>query len=255
MLRRRGGLRLQLPRPMGTVVSECPRCGAGRAKNTPCLCGYTALQPNSFLCTSCSWAVPDVPDAGDADEPECPACGAAIKMISMLRGTVQTTWPRTAQATQYATYVRLRKSTRVIHKPGLTWAFTDGATRGSYAAAILLPDGSITDHSRYVGKWHLPQANVTAEVMGVALALRHSPVGTRVNVVSDYVGTGCWLHGKWRIKNHDCLRRLRLIARLIRKRRLDVVFIHHKGHQKDDSDFTRLNNRADRLCEEAAHGR
>ena len=207
---------------------------------------------NSFQCSYCSWAVPDAPDTGEEDEPECPLCGAGIRMVSMLRGTVQSTWPRTVAAKQYSAYMKLRRSTQVVHRPGLTWAFTDGATRGSYAAVVLTPDGGVRDHSRYVGRENLPQRNVTAEVMGVALALRHSPEGSRVNVVSDYVGTGCWLHGRWAIKSHDCLLRLRLIARLIRTRSLDVVFIHHKGHQKDDSDFTRFNNRADQLCEEAA---
>jgi len=228
---------------------ECPRCGAGRAKNTPCLCGRKVLPVNSFCCCSCPFAVPDV------RELRCQLCGGYLKMVNLLRGPVQTTQVKTATARQYSGHVRLRRSRAVSRDHDRAWVFTDGATRGSYAAVVLSPGQEPLHLSRFVGPMNLPQRNVTAEMMGVALGLNAVPEGSRVMVVSDYMGTGCWLAGQWKIKNPDALLRLRLIARLIRTRGLEVSFIHHKGHQVDDTDFTRWNNAADKLCEEAAEER
>lgn len=204
---------------------------------------------NSFRCSGCSFAAPDVRDL------ECPLCGALLKMVSVLRGPVQTTWSKTAKATQYAGHVRFRPDQHIVWDHDRVWCFTDGATRGSYAAAVITRahDGAlpvVQRFARYVGRAALPQANVTAEIMGVALGLKQVPEGSRVNVVSDYVGTGCWLAGKWRIKHADALLRLRLIVKLIRSKDLDVTFIHHKGHQENETEFTRYNNLADRLCEQ-----
>lgn len=210
-----------------------------------------SLPANSFACTSCPYAVLDTTSL------TCPHCGGLMTMVNMLKGPVQTTQAKTATASQYSGHVRLRKGDRakVVHNEGnRTWVFTDGASRGSFAAVVLRKDQRPIEVSRHWGKEALAQANVTAEIMGVVLGLKNATPDSKVTVVSDYIGTGCWLAGKWRIKNLDGMFRLRLLARVIRRRKLRVTFVHHKGHQTDDSEFTFWNNRADQLCEIAAEG-
>ncbi len=199
-----------------------------------------------FHCPDCDFAKPDV------KHHECPECEAFLLMDDHLCADLQTTHTKTARATQYARYIRLREDMSVTfdHEPLVAWCFTDGATRGAYAALVITKDG-IREYKKRVPRDSLAQRNVTAEMMGVALALTRCPPSRRVYVVSDYLGTGCWLNGKWKIKNADALQKLRFMSLLINKRDLDVVFIHTKGHTDGDNDFVRYNNRADQLCEEA----
>jgi hypothetical protein len=130
--------------------------------------------------------------------------------------------------------------------PDLYYAFADGASSGSYAALVVGPDGYLTEHVRH----HPPSPikNVSAELLAVALGLRWTPEGQTVRIVSDYLGTAPWLLGVHKVTEWLVLVRLRLILRVLEERALTARFIHVKGHQRDESDFTRFNNRVDALC-------
>jgi len=195
-----------------------------------------------FRCLDCEFAKRDVTSH------ECPKCSAFLAMEDHLHGPLQTTHSKTANAQQYSRYIRKRPDTTVDPSEDHTWCFTDGATRGAYACVVITERG-IREYTKRVHRDSLAKRNVTAEMRAVAVALLRCRPHQRVYVVSDYLGTGCWLHGKWRIKNSDALKILRLMSVLIERRGLEVVFIHHKGHQFDTSDFTRYNSRADELCE------
>lgn len=175
--------------------------------------------------------------------PSC-ECGAEELVIhEPLVKVVQTTCPKSAE--NFSKWIHFRRK-RTVKRDERVWVFPDGSSTGSYAAVVVHKkhSGAHVRHAKQA-----PSRNVAAEVMGVALGLRHSPKGSRVVVVSDYVGTGAWLAGHWKVRNRDCLLRLGAISEILFRRNLKIgVFVHHRGHQKDRTDFTRYNNEADRLC-------
>lgn len=158
---------------------------------------------------------------------------------------IWTTQQKTARSIQYRNYVRLRRD-RHMPKSNHVWVFTDGSSTGSSAAVILSPGEAPRELVRHLER--PANANVGAEIMAVALGLKHVKDSADVMLVSDYLGTACWLNSCWRLKDPPSVVRLGVVHHLITSKRLMVTFIHHKGHQKDNSPFTRWNNRADKLC-------
>ena len=53
----------------------------------------------------------------------------------------------------------------------------------------------------------------------------------------------------------EIVEKLARTRQVIEERGLDLVLVHHDGHQADASDFTRWNARADASCAEAARQR
>ena len=198
-------------------------------------------RPDTFLCSRCPWSTPNMTEIG------CPHCGSPISLVDQLEGPVQSTSKKTAKT--YA-WVKARSRSSMAVKPrgNRVWVFTDGASKGGYAA-VLVTKTNLIECSRFMEPERLPMNNVTAEMMAVALGLRNCPLESEAWVVSDYLGTEGWLSENYKIKKADALLRLRLIVRIKRQQRVSMRFIHHGGHQSDPSDFTHLNNRADELCE------
>lgn len=175
----------------------------------------------------------------------CPKCDLDRLSLrqSVIKNVASTNRP-TSLSAQYIGWVK-RRDSREMSNGGVVWVFTDGSSTGSCAAVVLDGD-KLEEHVRHAPK--PPTWNVGAELGGVLLGVRHAPRGRSVVVVADYIGSAGYLTGRWRIRDLDTLRRVVVIASLIESRGLVVSFVHHKGHQRDPSDFTRWNTRADELC-------
>ena len=128
------------------------------------------------------------------------------------------------------------------------WVFSDGSSIGGYAA-VVLHGNKITQVARFREPGSM--RNVASELRGALLGLRFSPKGTRVYLVHDYIGVGAWCVGAWKTRKPKARALITKIQETIARRELDVRFIHHGGHQRDRSDFTRWNCVADRLCADA----
>ncbi len=143
-----------------------------------------------------------------------------------------------------AKWVSLRESRETT--PDLVWIFTDGSSKGGYGA-VVIADGEVTKLKGHADP--TSTRNVGAELNGMLLGLENVPMGSRVAIVSDYLGVAAWLSGNWRIKDDEVRRKISRAHEIARER--GIVFarlVHHRGHQKDDSAFTRWNNLADRLA-------
>lgn len=140
-------------------------------------------------------------------------------------------------------WLSLRYDKEVV--PGRVWAFTDGSTTGWHAATIIRPGVEV----RYFADHGPPcMANVGAEMNGLILALKNLPEGQSCNIVHDYMGVGAWLVGAWTTNKPESAQKVDEAKAVIRARKLQLHFIHHGGHQVDDSDFTYWNNVTDRHC-------
>jgi hypothetical protein len=166
----------------------------------------------------------------------------------VTRAFLETTSPKAAAVRYKTDWLRLRKEQEI--EKGRTWIFTDGSSSGWFAAVII--DLKSMRIRRGAAKLPPVSANIGPELCGLILGLELAPDHSPVTVVHDYVGVGAWAIGVWKCDPEREKPKLRfLVARIrkiIRRRKLDIHFIHHGGHQKDDSDFTRWNNEADELC-------
>ena len=135
-------------------------------------------------------------------------------------------------------------------RAGLWHVFTDGSSLGSRAAVVVSPDGEVTRHS----EWEPPTKtrNIGTEWEGLLLGLRAAPHGVRLVIVVDLLWVHAQLVGCRRTLEPETKIQLAEAKRLVDYKRLDLVLIHHEGHQEDDSAFTRWNVEADRLCTEKA---
>lgn len=177
----------------------------------------------------------------------------------MIEKTVESTNLSTANG-KSKRWIRFRKDRSAT--PDAAWVFTDGSSSGRFAAVIVHKGGGMIE--RRTGFEPMTHTrNVGAELNALLLGLEHSPKGERVVVISDYLGIGAWMTGNWKINDPEVARKVARANALVRERGLDVLFVHHAGHQRDDSDFTKYNSEADRLCsgkeiggsaEETAHG-
>ena len=127
-----------------------------------------------------------------------------------------------------------------------TWIFTDGSGTGWYAAVILRPGCEkhyVTGYNERSGH------NVGAELDGIVLGLENIRQGEKIAIVSDYLWNAYSVNGWYKINDSYLHERVLQIRRILETKGLsDALFIHHRGHQKDSSDFSRWNNVADRLC-------
>lgn len=127
------------------------------------------------------------------------------------------------------------------------WAFTDGASSGRHGAVLISPGKKVMFLSRFL---KAPMRNVGAELNAFLLALEHIPSESKVTFVFDYMGIGAWILGHYERKKEATQKMVgRAEDLLIEKGLMDTArFIHHGGHQRDDSDFTMWNTVADWLC-------
>ena len=127
----------------------------------------------------------------------------------------------------------------------VAWIFADGSSNGGYGAVIVYP-GKLAVK---VQGHQVPTKtrNVGAELNAVLLGLRNVEEGWRVAVVCDYMGFPAWYSGNWKIKDPEVRDKITEARTIERERKLLVErVVHHRGHQKDDSEFTRWNHVADR---------
>lgn len=133
-----------------------------------------------------------------------------------------------------------------------SWLFTDGSSSGWHAAI------AVERHLRLKGYMSVlrraaflePDStrNVGAELDAMILGLTFVRAGGKVIVVHDYLGVGAWMVGLWNIKNPLVKVRIDKAKNLVMERQLHLQFVHHSGHQTDDSHFTHWNSAADALC-------
>lgn len=158
---------------------------------------------------------------------------------------IESTNASTVKVPHQAKWVSLRED-RETTADGLVWIFTDGSSLGGYGAVVIV-DGTVTKFRGH--QKPTSTRNVGAELNGMILGLEHAPKGSQVAIVSDYLGVAAWLSNNWRIKDEEVRAKIRRARKIARERTLTFArLIHHKGHQKDDSAFTRWNHLADRLA-------
>jgi hypothetical protein len=163
-----------------------------------------------------------------------------------LRKPVETTSQKAAAVRYKTDWLRLRQAQEI--EPGRTWVFTDGSSSGWFAAVII--DTKAKTIRRGAAYCPPTSANIGPELCGLILGLELAPAHSPITVVHDYTGIGAWAAGHWKCdREKPKLRRLvAKIKRLVRRRRLDIHYIHHGGHQDNGTDFTRWNCEADELC-------
>lgn len=159
---------------------------------------------------------------------------------------VESTHLKTTQISHQSRWITYRASRDC--DDSRTWIFTDGSSNGGFGAAIRRPGEPLLEANGYEAP--TSTKNVGAELNGLLLALREARGGEQITVVSDYLGVAAWMTGNWQIKDQEVRSKINEAKSLIKQKSLGVNFCHHRGHQKDSSEFTRLNNIADRLASE-----
>jgi ribonuclease HI len=162
-----------------------------------------------------------------------------------IRTEVYSTWPKTVAVPHQAKWVTLLEDQSLL--PGKLYAFTDGSSNGGYGAVLVEGGGGdVTTHSG----WDQPTStrNVGAELNAMLLALRHAPEDSDLIVVSDYLGIAAWMTKNWKIKDPEVREKINQAGQMITEKNLDVLFCHHKGHQRNNTDFTLWNSKADDLA-------
>lgn len=127
------------------------------------------------------------------------------------------------------------------------WMFIDGSSSGWHAAVILDPFAKTITRTATFRK--PKSANIGPELWSLLLGLNEADPTKPLTVVHDYMGTGAWMVKAWKIKSPNVQEAIDMIRATVET--LDftsIRFIHHGGHQKDDTDFTKWNNEVDRLC-------
>lgn len=161
-----------------------------------------------------------------------------------ISADVFSTWPKTVSVPHQAKWITLLEDKDL--QEGNLYAFTDGSSNGGFGVVIVEQGGDVTCTSG----WKKPTStkNVGAELNAMILALESVPAGREVIIVSDYLGIAAWMTNNWRIKDPEVRETIRLAEELIKDKNLTVTFGHHKGHQRDGSDFTLWNSKADDLA-------
>ena len=164
---------------------------------------------------------------------------------------VESTNPKTVRVAHQAKWINYRGA-RFVH-PRRTWIFTDGSSLGGFGAVVLRENEPALELKDFAEP--TSTKNVGAELNGFLLGLHEAREGEKLIVVSDYLGIAAWMTGNWKIKDPEVYNKIQEARGIVLSRGLDVDFIHHGGHQKDASDFTRWNSRADVLASEANPGK
>lgn len=200
---------------------------------------------NAWKCASCGYRQPASKiTTGKNGELLCSDCGpSAFFMESIFEG-VTTTQLKTAS--KYGI-----PHAPLVYMPGDcqfdVWAFTDGSSTGAYGC-ILIRDDPLHPEKRIDEPLTPPVTrNVFAEIQGVRLACHNAHEGEFVGIVSDFLGTGMWGSGRWKTNKPEVLAAMEQLRQVATDRKLRLWFTHHKGHGRDDSDFTRWNNEVDQM--------
>lgn len=151
-------------------------------------------------------------------------------------------------------WVRFRAERRV--DDSAFFVFSDGSSTGSFAAVVA--KGSV--EPTVIDGFAEPTTtrNVGAELNGARLGLQQVPDDSTVVLVFDYIGVGAWLTGNWKIKDPEVAEKIADMKRIIATKRLQISYVHHRGHQKvasEDDHFSRLNGAADARCVAVAKAR
>jgi hypothetical protein len=163
----------------------------------------------------------------------------------VITGIVETTSTKAAAVKYKKNWLKFRDGRSIDDKS--VWMFIDGSNSGWHAAVIVDPFTK-TVH-RLAHHRDPASANIGPELWSLLLGLQHAPVEHPLVVVHDYIGTGAWLAGAWEVKSPNVHLAIMEIRRALIDRPFpSIKFIHHGGHQKDKTDFTRWNNEADELC-------
>lgn len=167
----------------------------------------------------------------------------------MITALVETTSQKAASVKYKKNWLKFRESRSIDNQS--VWMFIDGSNSGWHAAVILDPFSRTV---RRLSHYREPaSANIGPELWSLLLGLRHVPTEHPLVVVHDYIGTGAWLAGAWEIKSPNVHHAVMEIKRALIERPLpSIKFIHHGGHQKDRTDFSRWNNEVDNLCSNKA---
>jgi hypothetical protein len=158
---------------------------------------------------------------------------------------VETTSEKAVKPTHTKKWLKLRTGKWIDDKS--TWMFIDGSSTGWHAAVILDP---FAKKKIELAQFQKPKsANVGPELLSCLIGLNEADPTKPLTVVHDYIGTGAWLVGAWKIKSPNVQEVVDLIRATMQRRGFTSIrFIHTGGHQKNDTDFGLWNNRADQLC-------
>ena len=166
----------------------------------------------------------------------------------MIHPMMETTSENAVKPSYTKRFLTYRTSRHIDNES--IWMFIDGSSTGWHAAVILNP---FSKKITRIAKFRDPGtiANVGAELMSLVIGLQDDEADPTkpLVVVHDYIGTGAWLIKAWKIKSPDVREVVQGINYTIDMKAFSSVkFIHHGGHQKDHTDFTRYNNMVDQLC-------
>ena len=163
----------------------------------------------------------------------------------MIHPMVETTSPNATKPHHTKKWLKLRTSKWIDDKS--TWMFIDGSSSGWHGAVILDP---FAKKRLDLAEFQEPKsANIGPELLSCLIGLKAADPTKPLTVVHDYIGTGAWLVGAWKIKSPNVQEVVDLIKETIKSREFaSIRFIHTGGHQKNDTDFGRWNSRADELC-------
>ncbi len=170
----------------------------------------------------------------------------------MIHPRVQTTSRESFEKPGRSHWLDYREG-RSCNDPKCLYVFTDGSSLGSYAAVFVTVERDGLKTLERV-KWSPPTStrNMGAEWRGLVLALSHAPSDARLVVVSDLLWIGATLVGARQVRDAELVALATEAKALIAECGLDVTFVHHEGHQEDESHFTRFNAMSDELCKEEA---
>lgn len=163
----------------------------------------------------------------------------------MINPMVETTSVNATKPLHTRKWLRLRTGKWIDDKS--IWMFIDGSSTGWHGAIILDP---FAKKRTDLANFQEPKsANIGPELLSCLLGLEQADPTKPLTIVHDYIGTGAWLVGAWKIKSPNVLEIVDLIKTTIKDRGFTSIrFIHTSGHQKNDTDFGIWNNRVDELC-------
>ena len=165
----------------------------------------------------------------------------------MINPIVETTSENAVKPAHTRSWLKLRTGRWIDDKS--IWMFIDGSSSGWHAAVILDP---FAEKKTELASFQEPKsANIGPELWSCLIGLREADPTKPLTVVHDYIGTGAWLVGAWKIKSPNVKEAIDAIKEVVTRREFTSIrFIHTGGHQKNDTDFGLWNDRADALCNE-----
>ena len=163
----------------------------------------------------------------------------------MIHPMVETTSEKAVKPAHTKKWLKLRTGKWIDDKS--IWMFIDGSSTGWHGAVILDP---FAKKRTDLANFQEPKsANIGPELLSCLLGLEQADPTKPLTIVHDYIGTGAWLVGAWKIKSSNVFEAVSMIKATIEERQFTSIrFIHTGGHQKNDTDFGLWNNRADALC-------